>query len=70
MKNNDYNTAGYMRKAGAAEYMSVSLRTLSNLQRRRLIPFRKISPKIVLFKASDLDKALDKFRVAAAGEGV
>jgi len=59
---------GYFRRAGAARYCGVSLRTLGEFQRRRIVPFVRISRRCVLFKREDLDRALERFRVAAIGE--
>jgi len=53
---------GYLRRSQAARYLSVSLRTLATYQERRAIPFSKIG-KSVLFKISDLDNFVSKFRI-------
>ena len=45
----------------------VSRRCLSNWQRKRVIPFRRVG-RTVLFSVADITAALDKFRVAAVGE--
>jgi len=62
------NQAGYDRRHGAALYCNVSDRTISDWQKRRLIPFIKIGRKCVLFKRSDLDKALAKFTIQSVAE--
>ncbi len=62
------NMTGYLRRADAAKHLSISLRTLANLQQRRAIPFSKIG-KAVLFKIADLDRFADQFRVNATWEG-
>ena len=59
---------GYFRRAGAARYCGVSLRTIGEFQRRRVLPYMRVSRRCVLFKREDLDKALERFRVAARGE--
>lgn len=59
---------GYLRKEDAAEYLNISIRTLSEWMRRRIVPFSKISHRICLFRAIDLDRAMDRFRVRAVGE--
>ena len=59
------NDAGYIRRDMAAKYCGVSPRTISDWQRRRVIPYFKVAPKCVLFKCSDLDKALGRFVVEA-----
>lgn len=60
---------GYFRRAGAARYLGVSVRTIGEFQRRHIVPFAKISSRCVLFKREDLDKAIERFRVACIGEG-
>ncbi|NCC53100.1 MAG: DNA-binding protein [Spartobacteria bacterium] len=60
---------GYLRPVGAARYLGISTRCLSEWQRKRLIPYVKAGRKCVLFKKSDLDTALARLRVAAIGEG-
>ena len=59
---------GFLRRAGAARFCGVSVRTLSDWQRRRIVPFVKITHKICLFKRSDLERALGRFRVNAVGD--
>ena len=58
---------GYLRRAQAARYLSISLRTLADLQQKRIIPFSKIGSRTVLFKLTDLDAAIDRWRVEAIG---
>jgi len=62
---------GYLRRPSAAGYCNVSQRTISDWQKRRIIPFVKMGRKCVLFKRADLDAALDRFKIKAvrgAGE--
>ena len=49
----------------AAAYARVSTRTISDWQARHVIPFLKPARKLVLFRKSDIDAALNKFEVAA-----
>jgi len=58
---------GYLRRTAAAKHLGVSVRTLGELQRRRYVPFYRVTPRCVLFKCSDLDRALERFRVEAFG---
>ena len=60
---------GYMRREETASFLGISLRTLGSWQRRRLIPFHKVSRRVCLFKVSDLEAALARFRTTAVGEG-
>lgn len=56
----------YLRgQAEAAQYAHVAPRTISDWQARRIIPFIKVSPKCVLFKKSEIDKALLRYEVKA-----
>lgn len=59
---------GYLRKAAAAKYLNVSVRTLSDWTRMRLVAHIKPSNRVCLFRVSDLDAALSRFRTAAVGE--
>jgi excisionase family DNA binding protein len=59
---------GYFRRASAARYCGISLRTLGEFQRRRILPYVRLGRRCILFKREDLDRALERFRVAAIGE--
>ena len=58
---------GYLRRNAAAKHLNVSIRTLGELQRRRCIPFFRVTKRCILFKISDLDCALERYRVEAFG---
>lgn len=59
---------GYLRKADAAKYLSVSIRTLTEWMQHRVVPYIKLSHRVCLFKQTDLDSAMARFRTAAIGE--
>ena len=59
---------GYLRKSEAAKYLRVSIRTMTTLMRRHKVPFIKLTGRLCLFRMSDLDRALDRFRIKAVGE--
>lgn len=59
---------GYVRKADAAKYLGISVRTLSKWMSGRIIAFSKVSRRACLFRQADLDAAMDRFRLAAVGE--
>jgi excisionase family DNA binding protein len=61
------STQGYMRRSAAAVYLSVSPRTISAWQRRRILPFIRIGKKCTLFRRADLDRAVGRFEVKAVG---
>ncbi|MBU4200748.1 MAG: helix-turn-helix domain-containing protein [Verrucomicrobia bacterium] len=61
------NQKQYLRRPGAAEYLDVSERTISDWQKRRIIPFFKVGRKCVLFSRGDLDRAIAKFTVKSIG---
>jgi len=58
---------GFLRREDASRFMGVSVRTLAQWQKERRISFAKVSHRVVLFKVSDLEKALDKLTIRAAG---
>ncbi len=58
---------GFLRREDAAAYLNVSVRTVSEWQRRRIIPYVRMGKKCVLFKRADLDAAMNRFTVAAVG---
>jgi excisionase family DNA binding protein len=57
----------YMRIKTAAEYLGISERQLSLWMNSHRIPYRKVSRRIVLFKRSELDKALASTMIAVKG---
>jgi excisionase family DNA binding protein len=61
-------SAGYLRKAEASQYLSISLRTLTEWTRKGLLPVHKPCRKVVLYAVRDLDAAMNRFRVEAVGE--
>ena len=62
----DVGSSEYLRgQAEAARYAHVSPRTISDWQRRRIIPHLKPARKVVLFRKSDIDAALGRFEVKA-----
>ena len=68
IKSENLNDSDYLRgQASAGRYAKVSPRTISEWQRRGIIPFTKIGRKCVLFRKSAIDAALARFEVAAIG---
>lgn len=59
--------AEYMRRDAAAKYLGISPRTLSDWQKRRLIPFIKPARKCTLFKRDELDRAMARLTVQSVG---
>jgi len=51
-------------KREAAAYLRISTRTVDYYIQKRLLPFYKINGKTVRFRLSDLDLAIEKFRIA------
>jgi excisionase family DNA binding protein len=62
-------TAAFLRRKEAAHYLGISERALSEWQRRGVIPFYKPARRVCSFAVADLEKAMQRFRVAAVGEG-
>ncbi len=69
-KNDSQVKPGYLRKSAAAKYLGVSIRTLSDWARMRLVAHIKPSNRVCLFRVEDLDAALNRFRMAAVGESL
>ena len=63
-------TNGFFRPPGAARFLGISRRTLTEWERKRIIPFTKVSHRVVLFSREDLERAMRRYRVAAIGEEV
>jgi excisionase family DNA binding protein len=59
--------SAYLRRKEAARYLGISERTLSDWQRRRLIPFAKPSERVCLFRVTDLDRSIEKMMIGAPG---
>jgi excisionase family DNA binding protein len=53
--------AAYLNREQAAQYLSVSVRTISELQKRRAIPVVRIARKCVRYPISGLDAFAGKF---------
>ena len=58
---------GYLRRENAARYLGVSIRTLADLQARRIVAFSKLGARTVLFKISDLDAVVASYRQDSIG---
>ena len=59
---------GYLRKADAAKYLGISVRTLSQWMQQHFVAHIKVSHSVCLFKLADLDAAMGRFRLKAVGE--
>lgn len=57
----------YMRRQEAARYLGVSTRTISDWQKKRLIPFVKPARKCVMFQRVALDRAMERLVVQSVG---
>ena len=60
-------TNDYLRRDAAAAYLHVSPRTISEWQKKRLIPFFKPAKKCTLFRRDQLDRAMEKHMVRSSG---
>ena len=63
-----HDPRGYCRAKEAAAYLSVCPRTLRYMVQRRQVPAHKITSRLTLYKYSDLDKALSRYRIRPIGE--
>jgi len=61
-------SGGYIRRADAAKYLGISMRTLTNWQQRQVIPVVQVGHRITLFRTADLDRCLKRFTLKAAGD--
>ncbi|HNQ90683.1 MAG TPA: helix-turn-helix domain-containing protein [Verrucomicrobiota bacterium] len=60
----------YLDKAGAAELLGVSRRTIDVWIRRGILPYFRLGPKLVRFSPDDLAEHLQRnFRVAGRTKG-
>ena len=57
----------YVRPDQAIHILNVSRRSLSNFQQRGILRFYRVG-RLILYKVSDLENALEKFAVPAVGE--
>jgi len=64
MQDTPASTQRLLDKSEAAKYLGLSVRTVDYYIQKRLLPFYKIGGKTVRFRLSDLDAALEKFRIA------
>ena len=62
------STDGFVRRTDAAQFLGISTRTLGDWQRRRIVPFVKVSHRVCLFRKKDLVEALERFRIHPVGE--
>lgn len=63
MTNTTQQPQSLLDKGEAAKYLKLSPRTVDCYLQKGLLPFYKIGGKTVRFRQSDLDAALEKFRV-------
>ena len=64
----EHDPRGYCREKEAAAYLSVATRTIRYMAKRRQIPVYQISRGLTLYKYSDIDEALSRYRTRAIGE--
>lgn len=57
----------YLRAEQVIQLLPVSKRTLGNWTAEKLIPFYRVG-RCVMFKRSDIEAALERYRVNAIGE--
>ena len=52
--------SGWLRPEQAASYLNISRRCLATWMKRKLIPYTKISHRVVLLRKCDMDAALSR----------
>jgi len=60
------NDPALLKRAELARALSISSRSVDNLQRRKVIPSVRISPRMVRFSLPAVLRALDRFTVKEA----
>ena len=68
MKNEASIPRGYYRLNETAVFLGVSKRTVRNLMHAGKIPYTRLTGRLVLFRVSAIDAALEKFQVGGQGE--
>jgi hypothetical protein len=61
------DSVGLVKKTAVARAASVSTRTVDNLQKKKLIPFVKLSARCVRYHLPSVLKALRRFEIREAG---
>ena len=56
------SSSDYLRRWEAAKYLQVSPRTLARWIARGHIPYVRIGSRIMLFRKSDLDRTMERFK--------
>ncbi len=59
---------GYLRKEEAALYLNISIRTLTDWMKQKIVPYVKVSHRVCLFKITDLDESMDRYKIKAVGD--
>ena len=59
-KRNSANGRAWVNREGIAEHFGISMRTVANFQRRRILPFVKVGG-LVRFNVAKCERALMKF---------
>ena len=52
----------YLRRGEAAKYLQVALRTLATWIARGHIPYIQVSSRFMLFRKTDLDRTMERFK--------
>lgn len=68
-KTTQYDAPGYLRRADAAKYLGISVRSIAEIQRKRMVPFARLGARTVVFRVADLDKFVSDRMQSAAGFG-
>jgi excisionase family DNA binding protein len=58
----------YLRRRQAAQYLGISERTLSKWMKRNVVPFTRMSRRIVLFEPEQLDEAVAQHGCASTAK--
>lgn len=60
---------GYIKsEKSLAGWLGISERSVRGLMKSGTLPYHRVSHRLVLFRVSDVNKALDRFRVAGGAQ--
>ena len=59
-------SSDYLRRGEAAKYLEVSSRTLARWIVRGHIPYIRIGSRLMLFRRSDLDRTMERFKASSS----
>ena len=68
VQQDEASTTPYLRRAQAAQLLTISLGTLDGWIKNGTLAVIRPSPRTVLLRRSDIETAMERYRVEAVGE--